>query len=256
MARLVILGSAAVISDAKHDNTHMVLEGEDSVILIDCASNPIGRLQQAGIHYEDLTDMVLTHFHPDHVFGVPILLNNMWLLGRQRPLRVYGLHHCLNRVEDMMVGFSWDEWPEVFPVAFHKILEREDQLILENRDFRITSWPTKHFIPTVGLRIENKRSGFVTGYTCDSAPMPNLIEIGRDVDLFICEAAGHNPLGHCSAREAGEIATQAGAKRLVLIHYQVLSREGPVDPTPLLDEARQTFDGPIELAEDFKTYEV
>ncbi|MBN1964377.1 MAG: MBL fold metallo-hydrolase [Anaerolineae bacterium] len=256
MARLVILGSAAIVPDMEHDNTHMVLQGEESVVLIDCGANPIARLQKVGIHYEDLTDIILTHFHPDHVAGVPILLNNMWKLGRRRALRVYGLHHCLNRMEESMLAFSWDEWPNFFPVAFHKILERGNQLLLENADFRITSWPVKHFIPTIGVRVENKRTGFVTAYTCDTAPVPTLIELGRNADLLIHEAAGDEPLGHSTARQAGEIATECGAKRLALIHYEVVGSDGPVDPAPLVAQAQETFDGPVELAEDFKIYEV
>lgn len=256
MARLVILGSAAIVPDMEHDNTHMVVEGEESVVLIDCGSNPIARLRKVGIHHEQLTDMILTHFHPDHVLGVPILLNNMWLLGRQRAMRVYGLHHCLNRVEDMMLMFTWDEWPDFFPVAFHKILERPNQFLLENNDFRITSWLVRHYVPTIGVRIENKRNGFVTAYSCDTAPTPSLVDLGRNADLFIHEAAGADGMGHSSARQAGEIAAAAGAKRLMLIHYEVFDRNGQVDYGYLVDEARKVFDGPVELAQDFMACEV
>lgn len=256
MSRLIVLGSAAIVPDMEHDNTHLVLEGQESVVLIDCGSNPIARLRKVGIHYEDLTDMVLTHFHPDHVLGVPILLNNMWMLGRQRALRVYGLHHCLNRVEDMMLMFTWDEWPDFFPVAFHKIPERDNQLLIENNDFRISSWPVKHYVPTIGLRIENKRTGFVTAYGCDTAPTASLAKIAHNADLFIHEAAGAEPLGHSSARQAAQMAAAAGAKRLVLIHYRVFEPFGKVDTAPLLEEAREVFDGPVELAEDFTVYDV
>lgn len=256
MARLIILGSAAIVPDTNHDNTHMVLEGKESVVLIDCGSNPIARLRKVGIDYDSLTDMILTHFHPDHVLGVPILLNNMWFLGRQRALRVYGLHHCLNRVEDMMLMFTWDEWPDFFPVAFHKVLERSNQLLLENNDFRITSWPVRHYVPTIGIRIENKQTGFVTAYSCDTAPTPSLVELGRDADIFIHEVAGDDGIGHSSARQAGEIATEAGAKRLVLIHYEVYDQHGPVDTSHLLAEASEAFDGPVSLAEDFMIYDV
>ena len=256
MARLVILGSAAIVPDMEHDNTHMIFDGDESVVLVDCGSNPIARMRQVGIHHEALTDMILTHFHPDHVSGVPILLNNMWLLGRQRALRVYGLHHCLNRIEDTMLAHAWDEWPNFFPVAFHKIPERGNQLLLENNDFRITSWPVRHYVPTIGLRVENKRTGYITAYSCDTAPTPSLIDLARDADLFIHEAAGADGIGHSSARQAGEIAAAAGAKRLVLIHYEVFGRSGPVDPTPLLTEAEGSFGKPVEMAIDFATYEI
>src|SRR5690606_708461 len=125
MPRLVILGSASAVSNWEHDNTHMALQGDSgNTVLIDCGSNSIVRLLRANIHHEQLSDLILTHFHPDHVHGVPILLMHMWQTGRVTPLRVHGLHHCLHRTEDMMAFFTWDEWPSFFPVAFYRLPER------------------------------------------------------------------------------------------------------------------------------------
>ncbi len=253
MARLIILGSAAAVSDAEHDNTHFVLQGDHSVVLVDCGSNPVVKLRRFGIHYNQLTDMILTHFHPDHVYGVPMLLMHMWLLGRRKPLRVHGLSHCLERTEAMMSAFSWDDWPQFFPVAFHRVAYRESRHILDNPDFRITAWPVHHYnVPTIGLRIESKVSGKIIGYSCDTAPVPNILRLSQDADMLIHEAAGRDPDGHSSAAEAGEIANEAQCKRLVLVHYEVWER----DPTPLIDEARRTFDGPVELAADFNVYDI
>src|SRR5690554_1754506 len=111
MARIHILGSAAAVSDADHDYTHFLLVGESSTVLVDCGSNPLGKIHNLGIDDAAIQDIILTHFHPDHVAGVPNMLMHMWLLGRQKALRFYALHHCANRVEDMMLFYSWDTWP-------------------------------------------------------------------------------------------------------------------------------------------------
>ena len=253
MARLIILGSSAAVSDAEHDNTHFVLQGDNSVVLVDCGSNPIVKLRRFGIQYDQLTDMILTHFHPDHVYGVPMLLMHMWLLGRRKPLRVHGLPHCLERTEDLMSAFLWDEWPQFFPVAFHRISSREGQPVIDNEDFRVSSWPVQHYsVPTIGLRIESKESGKIVGYSCDTAPVRNVMRLANRADMLIHEATGEDPEGHSSALQAGEIASEAGVKRLVLIHYETWDR----DPTPLIDEARQSFYGPVELAADFNVYDI
>jgi ribonuclease Z len=251
MPRLIVLGSAAAVSDEYHDNTHLLLEGEKSVVLIDCGSNPVVKMKRFGIHYDRLTDMVLTHFHPDHVYGVPILLMDMWLLGRKKPLKVHGLSHCIERTEDMMLSFSWNTWPNFFPVAFHRIVERPSTLVLDNEDFRIFAWPVKHYIPTIGLRIEVKMTGKIVGYSCDTEPVPNVIEIARHADLLLHEAAGAEP-GHSSAEQAGEAAAEANVKRLVLVHYNVWN----TDTSQLVLQARKTFDGAVELAMDYTVYEI
>lgn len=249
MARIVILGSSAAVSDAKHDNTHFVIIGDHGPILVDAGSNPLGKIKNLGIDDEALQDIILTHFHPDHVSGVPNMLMHMWLLGRQAPLRFYGLHHCVNRIEDVMSAFAWETWPNFFPVTFKRVRERDNEMVLENEDFVISAWPTKHFVPTIGLRILNKQNGNVLAYSCDTEPIPGLIDLARDADILIHEAAGAG-YGHSSARQAGEIATEAGAKSLYLIHYQVWN----TDPTPLIAEAQETYSGPVILSEDFHEY--
>lgn len=250
MARIHILGSAAAISDPEHDYTHFLLVGDETTVLVDCGSNPLGKIHAIGINDDAIQDIILTHFHPDHVAGVPNMLMQMWLLGRREGLHFYALNHCANRVEDMMLAFSWDTWPDFFPVEFNRVAERPCAPVLENDDFCILSWPTKHFVPTIGLRIENKRTGKVLAYSCDTEPIPELIDLARNADLLIHESAGQG-FGHSSAAQAGEIATRSGAKSLYLIHYQVWN----TDPRPLVDEARQTYDGPIFLSIDEDVYE-
>lgn len=251
MAKFIILGSAAAVNDANHDYTHILLVGErDSPVLVDAGSNPLGKIKDLGIDDEGVQDMILTHFHPDHVSGIPNMMMHMWLLGRRAPIRIYGLHHCINRTEEMMAGFGWRDWPDFFPVAFHRVSERNRAPVLENDDFRITAWPVKHFVPTIGLRIENKLTGKVLAYSCDTEPTPSLLDLARDADILIHEAAGLGP-GHSSARQAGEIATQVNAKSLYLIHYQVWNH----DPSVLVPEASETYDGPIILCNDYDQFE-
>ncbi|MCU0480601.1 MAG: MBL fold metallo-hydrolase [Anaerolineae bacterium] len=251
MARIIILGSAAAVNDAQHDYTHILLIGDKGTpVLIDAGSNPLGKIKDLGVDDEDLRDVVLTHFHPDHVSGVPNMLMHMWLLGRQSPLRFYGLHHCINRVEDMMSSFGWQEFPNFYNTTFHRISERDEARVLENDEFLITSWTVKHFVPTIGLRIVNKISGKVMAYSCDTEPTPNLYKLAQGADLLIHEAAGPPP-GHSTALQAGQVATAVGAKSLYLIHYQVWN----TDPTPLVGEAAQAYDGDIILCKDFDEFE-
>jgi len=246
MPKLIILGSSNAIPNEHHENTHMLLVGEGRTVLIDCASNPIVRLQRAGVEIENLTDLILTHFHPDHVSGVPLLLMDMWLMGRSRPLNIYGLHHALDRVEDLMGFYSWSEWPNFFPVAFHHLPANERTTVLECEEFRIFSSPVRHLIPTLGLRLELKRDEKVVAYSCDTEPCSQLVRLAAGADVLIHEAAG-GALGHTSAAEAGEIARQAEVGELYLIHYPT----GRYASGDLVAEAKRYFQGPVQLAEDF-----
>jgi ribonuclease Z len=68
--------------------------------------------------------------------------------------------------------------------------------------------------------------------------------------VLIHEAAGASP-GHTSAPQAAEIARQAEVGSLYLIHYSASLRNQPA----LLQQARQIFPGPVNLAEDLMTLE-
>jgi len=250
MAQIIILGSAAAVSDAEHDNTHFLLRGETTSVLVDCGSNPLGKLKRLGIDEGEICDVILTHFHPDHVAGFPNMLMQMWLLGRRAPMVVHGLDHCIDRVEANMRAYLWETWPQFFPVTFVRVPEKDCAPLLDNDDFYVVAYPTRHFIPTIGLRILNKRTGKTLAYSCDTEPISSLIDLARDADMLIHEAAGAG-FGHSSAAQAGEIATRAGAQALYLIHYQVWN----ADPRPLVDEARSTYNGQIYRSIDGDIYE-
>jgi len=246
MGHIVILGSANAVPDQQHENTHlMVVEGEHHV-LIDCASNPIQRLHQAGIELDEISDIILTHFHPDHVSGAPLLLMDMWLLGRKLPLNIYGLTHTIDRMEAMMELFEWKRWPGFFPVVFCRIPEQEFSPVLDFPDLRVYASPVKHLIPTIGLRIEFLRENKVAAYSCDTEPCQQVVRLAELADILLHESAGPS-LGHSSSAQAAEIAQQANARSLYLIHYPTRG----VDLDSLVEEARWFYQGPVTLAKDF-----
>ncbi len=252
MARIVILGSSNAVSNAEHDYTHFLLFGEKTTpILVDAGSNPLGKIQQLGVPDDALRHIILTHFHADHVSGIPNMFMHMWQRGRKEPLELIGLHHCLNRVKDVLSFHSWEDWPGFFPVTFRHVYQRNRAPVLENEDFKITAWPVQHFnVPNIGLRVENKITGKVLAYSCDTEPTPALLQIADQADIFVHEAAGPPP-GHSTATLAGEMATNAKAQSLYLIHYEVWN----ADPDELVPEAQQTFKGPVFLCKDMDEYE-
>lgn len=246
MAKIIILGSSNAIPDEQHENTHLVIVGKEHTVLIDCVSNPILRLKQAKVDFDSLTDLILTHFHPDHVSGVPLLLMDMWLMGRKKPLSVYGLHHTLDRIEDLMGFYDWQNWPNFFPIIFHRLPMGERVPVLDSPEIQIYASSVQHLIPAIGLRVEFPKVGKVFAYSCDTEPCDAVVNLAAGADALLHESTGAG-IGHSSAAQAGEIATRAKAASLYLIHYPT----GTNDPRPFVAEAQKTFQGPVALAEDF-----
>jgi ribonuclease Z len=94
----------------------------------------------------------------------------------------------------------------------------------------------------------------------DTRPCPAVVEAARGADVLIHEATFSDDeqaraleTRHSTAREAGQVAAEAHAKRLVLTHF---SSRHDVDPEPLVIQAKESFSGPVDAARDGYTVEV
>lgn len=246
MPKLLVLGSSSAVADDEHQNTHLAVIGRQRILMIDCPCTPILRLKQAGLPLDHLHDLILTHFHPDHVSGVPLMIMNLWLLGRKSPLNIYGLEDTLERLKKVLDLFEWSAWSGMFAVNFRTIPAKEMALVLEDVEWRVFASPVRHLIPNIGLRIEFTERQKSLVYSSDTEPCPEIVRLAREADVLLHEAAGKHS-GHSDAYQAGEIARQANAKRLILIHYSRLDSGSEA----LVIDAQRSYTGRVDLADDF-----
>jgi len=245
MTELILLGVSNAIPTFEGENTHLAIRAGQRVVLVDCGPNPLLRLERAGLGFNSVSDIILTHFHPDHVSGLPLFLMDLWLLGRKTPLVIHGLSYTLDRAEQMMSLFGWQKWPGFFPLSFHRLPLEEMTPLLDFAELRIYASPVQHLLPNIGLRIVFKTENKSVAYSCDTEPCPAVVRLAQEVDILLHEASGPFK-GHTSASQAGEVARQAGAKALYLIHYPT-GKFANADPAA---EARKNFPGPVILARD------
>ena len=243
LVRWIVLGFAHTVPYLHSPNTHFVCVEEEQTILVDCPGGTVTRLPRAGLDPLQLSAVVLTHFHPDHVVGMPELLTSLWLLGRREPLHIYGLTDTLMRLQQMMSLFEWSSWPNFFPVAFHPLPEEEGALALETKYTRWFVAPVCHLLPALGVRVEMPQWGKVLAYTGDTAPCRSLEYLARDADVLFHEATGDMP-GHSSPAQAAALAAQVGVKQLYLVHLD------PKQKVRALAKARQVF-ARTEIPEEF-----
>jgi ribonuclease Z len=250
MGTIVILGSANAVADENHGNAHFVIQLTERAILVDCTGNPTAELQRAGVNPDSLTDVILTHFHPDHVSSTPLLLMDLWLLGRKKAITIHGLADTLDRMETMMNLYDWQNWPGFFQINYHRISEEKQTVMLEDDDLTITASPVKHLIPTIGIRVDLRRSGKAIAYSSDTEPDQNVVDLASGVDVLIHEATG-STIGHSLPIQAGEVAQRAAAKSLYMIHYPP-----SVPEADWINAASKAFSGPVFLSTDFQRIEI
>lgn len=256
----------------------LVVAGERS-ILIDTGRNALVGLAGAG--RQNVSMILFTHFHSDHIAGFGEIMVNRGITGVDTPQKILGPVGTQGLVDDFLAVYSRDT---AYRVAHHgehwpadamkaDVTECEPGVIYDKDDLRITMFDVNHepIFPAVGYRIDYAgKSIVVSGDTKKNA---NLIEIARDCDILIHEAMNAPVLNrmqtalqrgnprqaamlkdlmshHTPATQVAEIARDANVKQVVLTHL--------VPSIPPTDAAEKAFvmgmdkiySGPIHVARD------
>lgn len=254
MAQVILLGTGAAYSDATREHTYLAVRGKRDAILVDCGGSPIQRLERAGVPLELINHIILTHHHPDHLYGLPILLLDLWLKGRKPVLHIYGLAETLRATRTLMHAFEWERWRAFrpFPVEFHRIPKTSRGALILTPEFSIFTTTTKHLLPTVGVRVVSNASGKSVAYSSDTEVCDAVVNLAHAADILFHEATTIDKPsdGHSSARQAGAQAARANAKKLVLVH---LPPHG--DVKKIYAAAKKTFRGAVVVGKDFARFE-
>lgn len=231
---LHLLGTGAPYALSDRTTTMLALEDGGQVLLVDCGGDAAQRLVAAGLSPADLSGVILTHTHADHVGGFPLLIEKLWVGKRTATLPVYGLQKTLDLAQRLLDVFGADEWDGLFPLDWHAVPETPLAPVFEDDAFEVVASPVVHAVPTLGLRVTFKQSGHALAYSCDTEPCANVVELARGTRLLVHEASGEGK-GHSSARQAAEVAEEAGVPLLVLVHVP------PSTSDDDLAEARTVF---------------
>jgi len=149
---VLFVGTAGSAPSARRGLPATLVRRGGDRLLFDCGEGTQRQLvRSTGL--VELEDVFITHFHADHVLGLPGMLKTFGLRQRERPLRVYGpagLRALFGTLRPIIgrVGF---------PVELYE-LEPNDEI--ERDDYRIAAYETDHGVPTLGYAlVEDPRPG-------------------------------------------------------------------------------------------------
>jgi ribonuclease BN (tRNA processing enzyme) len=247
--RLTIVGCAGTLPAASSPASCYLLESGGFRVVVDFGSGAVGALA----NHADLLaiDAVLvSHLHADHCLDlVPYSYARRYdPRAPLAPVPVYGPAGLQDRICGAFEQRPSDALTDVY--EFRELRPGRRTI----GPFTVDLAPTKHPIETYAMRF--MADGATIAYSADTAACDALVDIARNADLFLCEASyldgtSHPKDMHLTAREAGEQAKRADARRLVLTHLLPW-----IDADRSLAEAAAAYGGAVEVARSGSTYEL
>ena len=278
--RVTLLGSGMPSPDPLRFGPATLIEAGSQKILVDAGRGATMRLFQLGIAIGSLDLLLLTHFHSDHVAGLPDVWLTGWLGGkfgrRNSPMRVLGPKGTLHLTHHLREAFSADIAiriaDEGLPPDGARIDagEFEHDGVIHDRDgLLITCFEVDHgekVKPAFGYRFDYAgKSAVLSG---DTRYCENLIKHAKGADILVHEVAMTRPASmkteqirrvmahHSTPQDAARVFEKCAPKLAVFNHLVLIGDGNNAPPTvqELIEATRQEYDGVFIVGEDLMTF--
>jgi len=164
---LVFLGTAGSMPTAQRAPAALLVRRGGDRLLFDCAEGTQRQLLRSSVGLVDLGEIFVTHFHADHILGLPGLFKTFSLRGRERPLEVHGprgLVDLLGSLKRVVGKLSYDV----------RVVEVGPGDVLERDGYRLAAFEVSHGVPAVGWSlIEATRPGRFDVEAADALGVPS-----------------------------------------------------------------------------------
>jgi ribonuclease Z len=252
LVEIIVLGSSSAVSSSERDNTSLAVVVGEEIIVIDCSAGPVRKLLQAGKDFRKVSRILVTHTHTDHIYGIPSLIHELLLEGREDSLEVHCPRGACSLLSSLLEMYFGSE-EGMFPVTLVPHNPDGVDVLLEAEPFVLSACPITHGDGALAYRIDTP-DGASAAYSGDTGPSELLIALSRDVDLLVHESTFPSSLedmavarDHSTPRIAGRAARDSGAKTLLLVHMEPTYADSFGE---MVRDAEGVFPGRVELGRD------
>lgn len=270
MIDVCLLGTGGMMPLPNRALTSLYVRCDGKAILIDCGEGTQTAIRRASLRFKPIDAILITHFHADHISGLPGLLLTLGNEGRTEAVHMYGPVGLEYVVESLRVIVG--ELP--FDLVFHEF-QTGTIAQFECCGLEADAFPLDHGMPCFGYRLERRRPGRfdpvrakergipvqlwsrlqkgetlegyvpedVLGqprqglrllYATDSRPVHEMAELGQNADLMILEGMFGEPEKQNRAIEARHMLMQEAAQiaREANAKRLWLTHFSPANPEP------------------------
>lgn len=169
---VVFLGTAGSMPTAQRAPAALLVRRGGDKLLFDCAEGTQRQLLRSSVGLLELEEIFVTHFHADHVLGLPGMFKTFALRGRELPLRVYGPRGLV----DLLVSLKRVLGKLTYEL---ELVEVEPGDVFERDGYRLATFGVAHGVSALGWSlIEATRPGRFDVERADALGVPNGPERG------------------------------------------------------------------------------
>lgn len=257
--QVTFLGTGSAMPTGERFQTGLFVSEEDRGLLVDCGSGVLQRLQQSGVGYGNVSTVLLTHHHLDHVSDLLPLMKARWLAGEEH-LEIVGPEGTKRLVDGLL--------------SVHEYMQ--DRIDLRIREvgahefsvagFDVAGYETRHSMYCLAYRFGDlsergseasgteSRAGFV--FSGDSEAFEGLANFADGADVLAHDCSFPDDVdvsNHPTPSQLGEALAGTDIGKVYLTHLYPHT-DGRHEE--MLSSVAAHYDGDVSFAEDLLTIEI
>jgi len=252
MTEIGFLGTGGWIATKDRDNTSLLIGHDQKMLLIDCPGSVVQKIKLLKYDPADIASILVTHVHPDHIYGLPSLVHS--LMFEECSIDLYGSEPTVDFCRRLLDLFQLREDRIKCRINFFPLVSGQSFQVLPAVMSSCLSVP--HHLSSLAFHFSFEDLGKSMLFSGDTPLYPPLFEEAREMDLLIHECSAPRRYFeqypvlydiHTNALDLGRSSRESRVKKLIPCH---LFGDLDFSAEEIEQELLENYDGQLIMPHD------
>lgn len=178
--KLIFLGTSAMLPTENRNTSSILIRYNNEGILIDCGEGTQRQLRLAKISPTKITKLLISHWHGDHILGIPGLIQSLGANNYNKTLEIYGPKGTKHYLSNLLGGMVFRN-----KISFN-VKEINQGVIFKNKDFSLQAFKLKHSVPCLAYSFieadtRNINLDYTKKFGLKQHPLLGKLQKGHDI---------------------------------------------------------------------------